>query len=210
MSNRNVTCDTFEKGRWLQRRHVGEKYTWTVSGVLWNNIKERTTVNGSTQSFEPTYIGSENHFADFSEFVNWNRSQIGYAMGYDLDADMLRKDKKVYSPSTCLLIPPQLNRFIQGRSKNSYLPVGVSEYKNMFCAKCEMLNLDTGKSEIILNSLFSSVEKAAEAYDAAKNLCASVWVERLERGDFVVDARVIQFMKNFKYKTNLQGFKNND
>jgi len=28
------------KGRWVQRSHIGDKYVWTVSGVLWNNIKE--------------------------------------------------------------------------------------------------------------------------------------------------------------------------
>lgn len=120
--------DMFINNKWLQRVNVNDKYTWTVSGVLWNNIKERCKAGSATQVREKSYVGSQNLFKDYADFVDWNRQQVGYGMGYDLDSDILIKDSKAYSRETCLLIPAALNRFIQPRptTRRQNLPTGIT------------------------------------------------------------------------------------
>ena len=78
------------KGKWLQRCWKDGKYIWTISGVLWNNVKERCTSGSATQSREPTYIGAVNRFEGFQEFVSWHQLQVSYGLGYDLDSDILK------------------------------------------------------------------------------------------------------------------------
>ena len=101
-----LQADYKKDGRWVQRSWIGDKYTWTVSGVLWNNIKERCTPNGVTQSREPTYVGCKNLFKDFESFVEWHQLQIGYGLGYQLDSDILRNGEtaptisETFSPNT--------------------------------------------------------------------------------------------------------------
>ena len=73
---REITDDIYKDGRWLQRTWVNNKYTWTVSGVLWNNIKERCTPNSHTQKRESTYIGSLNKFGTYERFVSWKQHGI--------------------------------------------------------------------------------------------------------------------------------------
>lgn len=125
-----IIADVHEGGKWLQRKNLDGKYRWTVSGVLWNNIKERTKEGSSTQKSEPTYVGSVNEFSGYDEFVSWYQKQIGYGFGYNLDADLFRDGPKIYSLSTCVLLPSSLNRFLQSNNskirKYGELPTGIS------------------------------------------------------------------------------------
>jgi len=193
-----------KRGEWVQRSHVDGKYTWTTSGVLWNNVKERCTVGSATWRDSPKYRGSINAFVGFQEFANWHMEQVGYGFGYDLDADMLRVGTKKYSEDTCLLVPSALNRFIQGYGvRKNGLPQGITVSGNGYKAIC-LLQDEEGISRTMLFETFKSNElsKAMDAYIVAKNKCADVWRERLESDRYTVDQRVKDYMKNwvFDYK----------
>ena len=196
-----VTVDDFkDKGsKWVQRTWVGKKYTWTVSGVLWNNVKERCTAGGSTQTQEPTYKGAVNLFKGFQEFVEWHRNQVGYGLGYELDADILKNGSKVYSENTCLLIPPALNRFLQSyRGKRGAWPQGMhipSNTDKLVCRIGRFGEID----RTIGRFAIKDVDKAVAAYTKAKNLEGFNWYKRLISSDFNVDERVIQYMKDWRY-----------
>lgn len=196
-----VTVDDFKDkgGKWVQRTWVGKKYTWTVSGVLWNNVKERCTAGGSTQTQEPTYKGAVNLFKGFQEFVEWHRKQVGYGLGYELDADILKNGNKVYSENTCLLIPSALNRFLQSyKGGRGVWPQGMYMHSNANLLVCRI-----GRYGEIDKSLgcfaIKDVDKAVAAYTEAKNLEGFKWYKRLLTNDFSVDERVIQHMKDWRY-----------
>lgn len=204
---RKITDDRQENGRWLQRTWIDGKYTWTVSGVLWNNIKERTAVNSVTQKTEPTYVGSENLFKDYQTFVEWSRKQIGYGMGYDLDADLLRDGTKKYSESTGVLIPPALNRFLQGNNSaakgNKELPTGI-QYKaknksKIFIAMkvltddCKGSRFWSGVQDV------SKIEELKEQYLYLKNKQVEKWINYLEVNGLVIDPRVVNSLKRLEF-----------
>lgn len=184
-------------GRWVQRGWIGEKYVWTVSGVLWNNLKERCKEGSATQTREPTYIGAKNEFKDFQEFVIWHRNQVGYGLGYELDSDILKEGHKVYSKEKCLLIPSQLNRFLQSYEKKRGLyPQGMSLHKNgLLDVRVEVFN------EVVYRRLFrlEDIHAAKVAYKREKDKCAIAWVHKLKT-DFTVDHRVIEHMKKWRFE----------
>jgi len=193
---------TNNKGQWVQRTMIDGKYTWTTSGVLWNNVKERCTEGSATQAGSPNYRGAINDFDGFQKFAEWNRKQVGYGLGYDLDADMLKNGTKRYSEKTCLLVPSALNRFIQSYGKSiTGLPQGVVHSKSGFKAACELQD-ENGKTQVILYKHFKSneLELATIAYVEAKNKCADIWRERLESDRYTVDQRVKDYMKNWVFK----------
>lgn len=199
--------DRFEGGKWLQRKTVDGKYRWTTSGVLWNNIKERTTEGSTTQRHEPTYIGSSNNFNSYREFVEWNRKQVGYGIGYDLDADLLRDGAKVYSENTCLLLPPALNRFLQTSNtkfrKFVELPTGVCycrDSKTFVYARMETTNTN-GDRETHNSPKFhvSDIEKAKQYYLTKKNQQLSKWIEVLKHYDRPIDKRVIERLEEMEF-----------
>jgi len=183
-------------GEWVQRSYIGKKYTWTKSGVLWNNIKERCTVGGATQNREPTYVGCINSFTNFQEFTEWHIKQVGYGLGYQLDADILKKDTKEYSESKCVLIPPALNKFLQTtETRRGPWPQGISKTKDKLQVRC-----DTNQTRCNLGYFNKEdVLLAVEVYTKAKNSCGKDWYNRLLTGEFTVDARVIEYMKNWKH-----------
>lgn len=205
-----LTHDTYRDGRWLQRIRMQGKFIWTQSGVLWNNIKARTNPEGTQQKREPSYIGSTNDFESFLHFVEWNRAQIGYGMGYDLDSDILKKGAKRYSPETCLLIPPALNRFLQSRKKRRILdlPMGLTISNGRLVSKLTLIDDITGKNEPLLLKHVDSIEEGKELYLEAFNRAKEIWIDRLENsGRYCVDKRAIEYIKHMipeEYEVNFE------
>lgn len=199
---RATTDDRKNKlGEWLQRVYVGTKYTWTVSGVLWNNIKERCTVGGATQTKEPTYIGTTNEFKGFQDFVEWHRGQIGYNMGYQLDADILCSTQKRYSPDTCLLIPAGLNKFLQtSEGKRGIWPQGVqADRDKRFC-------VNEGNTHLASTPLSKEgLDKARALFKSAKEARAKDWLSKLQTDDYSVDPRVISFLEQYEHNCTWRG-----
>lgn len=50
-----------------------------------------------------------------------------YVEGFEIDKDLLsNKNKKLYSPETCVFLPREINRFLcKTTNKKSQLPLGV-------------------------------------------------------------------------------------
>lgn len=196
-----VTQDDFKNksGEWVQRAYINDKYVWTTSGVLWNNVKERCTVDGATQKREPTYIGCTNAFEDYQDFTNWHIKQVGYGMGYQLDADILNVGGKVYSKETCLLIPPPLNKFLQtSKGKRGKWPQGVCEHVNNSNLNVRINTLDGGSSHLGVFS-FQDVSLAQEVYRKAKNAAGKAWYNKLCERQYIVDQRVVEYMRTWEH-----------
>lgn len=202
-----VIPDLMIAGRWLQRYTVGEKYTWTVSGAKWNNIKGRCDPNGILQIREPTYIGSVNKFDNWESFVQWHRYQIGYGnLDYQLDSDILMQDgKKVYSENTCLLIPSRLNKFLQSPAterNDKTLPVGLyATTAKPDVVICSISSWMSGRKIILGNFRHEDIDIAQELYLREKNRHRLLWVEHLKTLTDI-DPRVFDYMERLRFTKN--------
>ena len=93
----------------------------------------------------PTYAECENGFKDFQEFAQWCQEQEGYMLKdgdrfWSLDKDLLVPGNKVYSPSTCLFVPYDVNTTLAHRNTTD-LPCGVQVYQydpSRFVAACKL------------------------------------------------------------------------
>jgi hypothetical protein len=200
--DKKTVNDFYKDGRWFQRTNIGSKYTWTISGSRWNNLKDRTRP-GALWNRIPAYIGSRNDFCNFDSFVEWSREQTGYSCeNYNLDADILSDDEKVYSQNTCLFIPQQLNRFIQGRRiSTSTGKQGITmPRENVILVRC---HIDTGfQKETLLHKHLSlrDMKVAEELYIEAKRKAKNIWIKTLTEGKYIVDSRVIDYLNNMEFK----------
>ena len=112
----------------------GTKYPIKVNGVitkeyvLWNNMLQRC-YSEVYKKKKPTYEGCEvsDNFKRYEYFYEWCHKQVWFGnQGWHLDKDLLIKGNKVYSESTCVFIPKEINSVLTKRtaSRGEYL-IGV-------------------------------------------------------------------------------------
>jgi hypothetical protein len=71
----------------------------------------------------------------FSNFKEWMESKDW--CGMELDKDLIVLGNKIYSPSTCIFIPQELNKFMNGHERGrGDLLIGVSMCDSKFVAYC--------------------------------------------------------------------------
>lgn len=121
------------------------------------------------------YSGLERHkaYADcsvstewlnFQKFAEWFESNGGKNSWATLDKDILVKGNRVYSDSTCCIVPNEINSlFISSPSSAQGLPSGVringSKYTSRVC---------TGSGTYINLGQFACAEEAFQAYKKTK------------------------------------------
>ena len=152
----------------------GTKYPIRVNDVktkeymLWQSMLRRC-YSGNFKKKQPTYEGCEvsDNFKRYEYFYEWCHKQIGFNnKDWHLDKDLLIKGNKVYSESTCVFIPKEINSVLTKctASRGEYL-IGVCWHKRdkVFMAT---VSKSTGKREY-LGSFKTEIE-AFNAYKTAK------------------------------------------
>lgn len=90
----------------------------------------------------PAYIGCSvcKDWLNFSNFKLWYESMPGSSTeGFQLDKDILVKGNRLYSPTTCILVPGNLNKLLESsRAARGNLPLGVSLHSQTlkYTARC--------------------------------------------------------------------------
>lgn len=153
---------------WVNGKHL-KSYT------LWISLLNRC-YSLSFQRGNPTYVGcsaSEN-FRNFSYFHEWCQNQIGFGqLGFQLDKDLLLKGNKVYSETTCLFLPKDLNTLLNLRkAARGDLPIGVSRHGGKFKASCK------GNFPSRHVGIFSTPDEASQAYKQAKETYIKAQAEK--------------------------------
>lgn len=176
-------------GRWKKDGYIGGKQHGTRSFSKWNSMMHRC--KEPSKRGWPSYEGCEvsEEFSDFQQFTDWHIAQVGYALeNYQLDKDILITGNKVYSPSTCLLVPQALNTLLTHvKANKGEYPTGVNFSKSMgkLVARIRVDNKDT------VLGYFESAEEARQAYECAKRLEVLKWCYKIESGEVLVDLKVL-------------------
>ena len=153
---------------------TGTKYPSIISGVqtkeytLWCSMLKRC-YSDAIKKKQPTYEGCKvsDKFKSYEYFYEWCHEQVGFDnKDWQLDKDLLVKGNKVYSESTCVFIPREINQILVKctASRGEYL-IGVywSKTNKAFVA---MVSRSKGRSEYL--GLFNTETEAFNAYKKAK------------------------------------------
>ena len=153
---------------------VGTKYQIRVNGTLkkeyelWMEMLKRC-YSDTYQKKYPTYEGCEvsDNFKSYEYFYEWCNKQIGFDnKDWQLDKDLLVKGNKIYSESTCVFIPAEINSLLTKctASRGEHL-IGVCWHKRdkVFMAT---VGKNKGKQEYL--GLFNTEIEAFNAYKKAK------------------------------------------
>ena len=94
---------------------------------IWTQMLKRCYDN-TYKSIYPTYkdCTASEHFKSYSNFEQWCQNQIGFGNeGWHLDKDLLVKGNKVYSESTCVFLPKEINLIFGNKTKRGLYKTGV-------------------------------------------------------------------------------------
>ena len=179
---------------------VGVKYPTRVNGVrtkqyeLWVNMLKRC-YSDTYKKKHPTYEGCEvsNNFKSYEYFYEWCNKQVGFRnSGWHLDKDLLIKGNKVYSESTCVFIPSEINtvliKCIASRGKHL---IGVYYHKRdkAFMAQ---VSKNKGGSEYL-----GSFNTEIEAFNAYKKAKEAFVKEQANKWKDKIDERAYEALMNY-------------
>lgn len=122
-------------GKYLTQDETGEN---SREYMCWKHMIERCYVEKHADIHQAYYgicsICDEwLNFQVFSEWYEQNKYECEGRL--HLDKDILVAGNKVYSPSTCLLVPQRLNMLFMNKPNNRGLPNGIVKQKNGYLAK---------------------------------------------------------------------------
>ena len=179
---------------------LGTKYPSTINGVktkeymLWQSMLKRCYSDVYKKKY-PTYEGCEvsDKFKSYEYFYEWCINQIGFDNeGWHLDKDLLNKGNKVYSESTCVFIPSEINSLLVKReaSRGEHF-IGVCWNKT---SKVFMAQVSKGKGKSERLGLFNTEIEAFNAYKQAKETFVK---EQAEKWKDKIDERAYNALMNY-------------
>lgn len=173
---------------------VGNKYPIKVNDVqtkeygLWKSMLRRC-YSDNFKKKNPTYIDCEvsDKFKSYEYFYEWCNKQIGFGVdGFEIDKDLLIKGNKIYSESTCVFLPQEINTLlIKCTASRGKHPIGVcwNKTKKSFVAhvgksKGKQEHLGYFKTEI---EAFNAYKQAKEAFIKEQ---ANKWKSQIDIGAY--------------------------
>ena len=180
---------------------VGAKYPVSEGGVrtkeydLWCSMLRRCYSDGFRKK-QPTYKDCEvsDKFKSYEYFYEWCHKQIGFGVeGFELDKDLLVKGNKVYSESTCVFLPSEINTLLVKREnmRGEHL-IGVC-WHNTSKSFVARVNKNKGKQEHL--GYFTTEIEAFNTYKQAKE---SFVKEQAEKWKGQIDERAYLALINYE------------
>ena len=183
---------------------LGTKYPSTINGVntkeyaLWRDMLKRC-YSDTYKKKRPTYEGCEvsDNFKSYEYFYEWCNKQIGFSNDgngnpFHLDKDLLVKGNKIYSESTCVFIPKEINSMLlkSDKKRGEYL-IGVSWNKRNK-AFVAMVSKNKGNPEYL--GYFKTEIEAFNAYKEAKEVFVK---EQANKWKSQIDDRAYNALMNY-------------
>ncbi len=184
---------------------TGTKYPITVNGVLtkeydlWHSMLRRC-YSDTSKKRNPAYEGCEvsGNFKSYEYFYEWCHKQIGFSVGgngnsFQLDKDLLTKGNKVYSESTCVFIPAEINSLLVKctASRGEHL-IGVHWSKTN---KAFVAQVNKGKGRRDYLGYFKTEIEAFNTYKTAKE---SFIKEQAEKWKGEIDGRAYEALMSYE------------
>ena len=183
---------------------LGTKYPSSKSGVqtkeykLWCRMLKRC-YSESFKKKQPTYEGCEvsDNFKSYEYFYEWCHEQIGFGNDgngnpFQLDKDLLIKGNKVYSETTCVFLPQEINTLLtKSEALRGEHLIGVSWSKTNKAFKAQ-INKNKGKQEYL--GYFKTELEAFNAYKVAKE---SFVKEQANKWKSQIDERAYNALMNY-------------
>lgn len=138
----------------------------TLEYMTWVNMLKRCYDPGYHMT-HPTYEDCIvcNEWLNFQTFANWYCNTGYYGLGYEIDKDLLVRGNRIYSPTTCVMLPSEINAILSVKSNtNRELPVGVYPSGNNYQVKVH----DASGGTYV--GTYHSISLAIEAQHNAKKL----------------------------------------
>lgn len=159
---------------------VGDFDSHTKSYSVWSHIKKRV---GNHNQRSPAYADCSicEEWHNFQNFAKWHSQQIGFdKTGWHVDKDILVKGNRIYSPTTCVVVPPQVNTMLTKRKADrGNTPIGVV-IDNTNRPSCQY----TENGEHVWRGYFETVEEAFAVYKVAKEAhiksLANKWKDEID------------------------------
>ena len=180
---------------------LGTKYPSTINGVhtkeykLWTSMLERC-YSTTLRNKYPTYEGCEvsKNFKHYEYFYEWCNKRIGFNnKDWHLDKDLLVKGNKVYSESTCVFLPREINQLlIKSTASRGEHPIGVywGKTNKAFIAR---VNKNKGKQEHL--GYFNTELEAFNAYKQDKEAFIK---EQANKWKSQIDIRAYEALMNYE------------
>ena len=180
---------------------LGTKYPPSINGVktkeyaLWKRMLERCYSDIFKKKY-PTYEGCEasENFKYYEYFYEWCNKQVGFGnKDWQLDKDLLIKGNKVYSETTCVFIPREINQILVKReaSRGEYV-IGV-HWNKKDKAFIAQVSKNKGKQEHL--GYFNTELEAFNAYKQAKE---SFIKEQANNWKSQIDDRAYEALMNYQ------------
>lgn len=115
----------------------------------------------------PAYIDCSvcAEWLNFQNFAKWFEENANNPF-YEIDKDVVDKHSRLYSPTTCILLPKIINQiFVKRKSKRGELPIGVSWNRNKTGFVARLSNKFGFKTHL---GTFNDSHEAFMAYKVAK------------------------------------------
>ena len=130
--NKVYGVGVYKKGKYLSHGIDGKV---TKCYHAWYDMLKRC-YDKKWKKNRPTYNSCTvcEEWWDFQTFAEWWHKHYYEIDGEEMciDKDILVKGNKLYSPSTCVLVPKSINvLFVKGNKRRGGLPIGVSERKGL-------------------------------------------------------------------------------
>ena len=173
---------------------ISEGRKGTKEYVLWKSMLERCYSDFYKKRCQ-TYIDckvSEN-FKSYEYFYEWCNEQVEFGNeGWHLDKDLLIKGNKVYSESTCIFLPAEINSLLvkSDKIRGEHL-IGVC-WHNASKAFVSQVKKNKGKQEWL-----GSFKTEIEAFNAYKKAKESFVKEQAEKWKGKIDDRAYQALMSY-------------
>ena len=179
---------------------LGTKYLASINGVqtkeykLWCCMLVRCYSNTYKKKY-PTYEGCEvsDNFKSYEYFYEWCQKQIGFNNeGWQLDKDLLIKGNKVYSETTCVFLPNEINSLLTRREalRGEHL-IGVC-----WCKRDKVFRAQVNKNKGKQKNL-GSFNTELEAFNAYKQAKESFIKEQANKFKSKIDDRAYNALMNY-------------
>lgn len=133
----------------------------TPEYIRWSSMLKRCYDTKWIQQYRPTYINASvcNQWLIFSNYYAYCKAHYFY--GAVLDKDILVPGNKLYSPTTCVFVPEDVNLIVVCNPSTNRL-FGVTKNKNSYTAK-----ITINKTTVNLGK-FPTEESAHREWQSAK------------------------------------------